>query len=460
MRIANGILAGTIAAMTLQYSGSALAVPSHNPKDPPQPTTFLVPSDQVIAIRAGQLYDPVAGKMLSNQVVIIRGDRIAEVGAGLSIPGGARIIDMSNATVMPGMIDAHVHTYRDGLNPGEHALHGLASAQRDLDAGFTSLRDVDSGGGFGTVNLRDLIDTGLVLGPRMQVVGQALNNRNMTYVPDPETSAFYSGRTQNKDINGPWLARAAVREAKNHGVDSIKMYSTEDFDADTHLWNADGSIRVYPSISAEEALAIVDEAHRLGLKVACHSYLGTASDPCLIAAVDSPQHLEQLDEAGVKILLEKHLIFTPTIDDLLALEKTDLEESHGMNSRKKLLEAAFRRAHAAGIPIAFGSGATGTLIPHGKQGDQFAYMVKWGMTPVEALRTTYINAPKDMNYHFERKVGTIEKGKYADIIAVAGNPLQDVTEMERVKFVMKGGLVVRDNISAGAAKAYEMEHPK
>jgi imidazolonepropionase-like amidohydrolase len=458
MRIAKGLFIYTIVAGTLQMPVPAAAAPAVMPKHPPSPTTFLAPANQVIAIKAGQLYDPVSGKFLTNRVLIIHGDRIAEVGVDVSIPAGARVIDLSNATVMPGMIDAHVHVYRDGDSPASHALNGLAAAQRDLNAGFTSLLDMDSGGGFGTVDLRDLIDSGLVQGPRMQVVGQSLNNRNMTYVRDPETNHYYTGRTENKDVNGPWLARAAVREAKQHGVDYIKIYSTEDYVAGTHLWKSDGSFQVFNSLTNEEAEAVVDEAHRLGLKVGCHSYNGTPNDPCLIAGVDSPNHLLQLDAGGVRMLKEKHLAFVPTIDDLVELDASDLAESGGHNSRFKMLEAAFKLAHAAGIEIVFGSGSTGTAIPHGKQADQFKYYLQWGMTAAEALRTTFIAAPRIMNYNFDRQVGTIEKGKYADIIAVAGNPLQDISEMERVKFVMKGGMVVRDNQSAAAMQAYQMEH--
>ncbi len=461
MRITRGFLFYTMAAAALQVSFSAQAAPgTHMPTGSAPPHTFVVPADEVTVIKAGQLYDPAVGKMLSNQIVIIHGDRITDVGSGLSIPAGARVIDLSEAYVLPGMTDGHAHVYRDGDNPGQHAINAVAAAQRDLDAGFTSLRDMDSGGGFGTVDLRDLIDYGLVLGPRMQVVGQSLNARGHGYESDPETTRFYSGRTDNKDINGSWLARAAVREAKQHGVDYIKIYSTQDFVGEQYLWNPDdASLQVFPSLSNEEAEAIVDEAHRLGLKVACHSYLGTANDPCLVAGVDAPQHLIQLDDAGVKILLQKHLIYTPTIDDIVNLERQELAATGGRNSTLKMLEAAFKKAHAAGVEIAFGSGATGTAVPHGKQADQLKWMVKWGMTPVEALRTTFIAAPRNMNYHFERQVGTIEKGKYADIIAVAKNPLQDVTEMERVTFVMKGGYVVRDNSSAAAQAAYKMEHP-
>src|ERR1700730_18236941 len=196
MRIpAVGFFACTLAALTLQIV-PASAAPFRMPTPPPPPTTFLAPADQVIAIKAGKLYDPVAGKLLNDQVVIIHGDRISDVGINLPIPGGARIIDLGRATVMPGMIDAHVHVYRDGDSPASHALSGLAAAQRDLNAGVTSLLDLDSGGGVGTGDLLDLINSGLVQGPRMQVVGQSLNNRNMSYVRDPETSRYYSGRTE------------------------------------------------------------------------------------------------------------------------------------------------------------------------------------------------------------------------------------------------------------------------
>jgi imidazolonepropionase-like amidohydrolase len=453
------VLLAPAAAVILLHMCAAHAAAFHMPTPHPVPKTFLAPPDQIVVIKAGKLYDAPSGKLISNQVVVIHGDRIAEVGSDLPVPAGARVIDLGKAVVLPGMIDAHVHVYRDGDNPASHALNGLAAAQRDLNAGFTSLLDMDSGGGFGTVDLRDLIDSGLVQGPRMQVVGQSLNNRNMSYVRDPQSSSYYSGRTENKDVNGPWLARAAVREAKQHGVDYIKIYSTEDFVGETHLWSADGSFTVFPSLTNEEAEAIVDEAHRLGLKVACHSYLGTPEDPCMIAGVDAPNHLLQLDAGGVRILKEKHLPFVPTVDDLLELESGDLADSGGRNSRLKMLETAFRRAHAAGVEIVFGSGATGTVIPHGKQADQFKIYVAWGMKPAEALRTTFIAAPRLMNYHFERQVGTLEKGKYADIIAVAGDPLQDITEMERVTFVMKGGLVVRDEQSAAAQRAHQMEHP-
>src|SRR5215813_3332129 len=189
---------------------------------------YLAPRDQVVAIRAGKLFDAKSGALLNNQVIVIRGDRIADVGANVEIPAGATVIDLSNATVLPGMIDVHVHVNTGGDNMSRRTLRALANAQIDLAAGFTTVLDMDSRGSFYTVDLRDAINAGNVQGPRMQVVGQSLNQRATNYYPD--TSArFYEGFTENKNVNSPWLARAAVREAKLHGADYIKIYTTQDF---------------------------------------------------------------------------------------------------------------------------------------------------------------------------------------------------------------------------------------
>jgi imidazolonepropionase-like amidohydrolase len=411
---------------------------------------FLTPPDQVVAIRAGRLFDAKTGGMLANQVVLIRGDRIADVGPAVQIPAGATVIDLSAATVMPGMIDAHVHLNTVIASLAMRAITALANAQTDLAAGFTTVLDMDSRGTFYTVELRDAINSGLVQGPRMQVVGQSLNPRATNYYNDSQSVRFYEGYTETKNINGPLLARAAVREAKLHGVDYIKIYTTQDFAGTTHMWKPDATLVNSPSLTPEEVEAIVDEAHRLGVKVACHAYGGEGMDSCIKAGVDAPNHLLMLDDAGVKILLEKKLPFVPTVDDLVALEQADLRDTGGRNSRLRLLEQAFRKAVAAGIPIVFGSGATSVAIPHGKQADQFVYYAKWGLTPAQALQTAYLPAARMLNYDWENHIGSIEKGKFADIIAVSGNPLADITEMERVRFVMKGGTVVRNNLTATA----------
>ncbi len=415
-----------------------------------QARKFIASPAQVIAIRAGRLFDARSGNMLNNQVVLIKGDRVTDVGPGLQIPSDARVIDLSAATVLPGLIDTHVHVNTGGDTPAQRALISLANAQADLDAGFTTVLDMDSRGGFNTVDLRDMINKGQVQGPRMQVVGQSLNQRAGNYYPDSESIRFLEGFTENKNINSPSLARAAVRETKLHGVDWLKIYTTQDFVGQVHMWKPDATLVASPSLTLEEVQAIVDEAHRLGLKVACHTYGGEGMNSCLAAGVDAPQHLLELDDAGVKTLLQKKLPFVVTLDDLIELEKDDLRDTGGRNSRMRLAEQAFKKALAAGVTIVYGSGATSNVIPHGKQGDQFKYYVKWGMKPAQALQTAYLPAAAMLNYGWDKQIGTIEKGKFADIIAVSGNPLADITEVERVKFVMKGGVVVRNEVNAAA----------
>ena len=417
------------------------------PSASPDARKFIAPTDQIVVIRAARMFDARSGKMVPNPVIVVRGDRIAEVGG--TAPSGATVIDLGSATLLPGMIDGHVHlNLNQPLPPARRALIALANAQVDLEAGFTTVLDMDSRGGFNTVEIRDAINAGMFLGPRMQVVGQSINQRATAIYPDTQSLRYYEGFTENKNVNSPWLARAAVREAKLHGVDWIKIYTTQDFVGPVHMWRENATLVNSPSLTLEEVEAIVDEAHRLGLKVACHTYGGEGMRSCLSAGVDSPNHLLELDDSGVKMLLQKKLFFVPTIDDLISLEKPDLRETGGRNSRLKLMEQAFKRALAAGVTIVFGSGATSPTIPHGRQADQFRYFVKWGMTPTQALQTAFLPAARMLNYGWEGQFGSIEKGKFADIIAVAGNPLDDVTEMERVKFVMKGGLVVRNDLGA------------
>src|SRR5262245_31417370 len=308
---------------------AVIAIHSQNLRS--QERKFLTPAGQVVAIRAGRLFDSKSGTLLNNQIILIRGDRIADVGGSVQIPREARVIDLSSASVLPGMIDTHVHVNTGGATPAERALIALANAQIDLAAGFTTVADMDSRGGFNTVDLRDAINAGIVQGPRMQVVGQSINQRANNYYPDNESIRFLDVFTENKNVNSPWLARAAVREAKLHGVDWIKIYTTQDFVGPIHMWKADGTLVNSPSLTLEEVEAVVDEAHRLGLKVACHTYGGEGMRSCLSAGVDAPNHLLELDDAGVKILLQKKLSFVVTVDDLVAQEKDDLRDTGGKN---------------------------------------------------------------------------------------------------------------------------------
>jgi imidazolonepropionase-like amidohydrolase len=442
MRWHNKVAVASLAAISAAASTPAWSQLPH----------VLAVADQVTAIRAGHLFDSKSGALLSNQVVLIKGDRVTDVGANVQIPPGAKVIDLSAATVLPGMTDTHVHVNTGGSSAAQRALTALANAQTDLNAGFTTVMDMDSRGGYNTVDLRDSIKAGYVMGPRMQVVGQSLNQRATNYYPDTQVR-FQEGFTEDKNVNSPQLARAAVREAKLHGVDWIKIYTTQDFVGQMHMWKPDATLVNSPSLAFDEVSAIVDESHRLGLKVACHAYGGEGMFSCINAGVDAPNHLLELDETGIKVLLQKKLTFVPTIDDLIALEKPDMQETGGRNSRLKLMEQAFRRALAAGVTMAFGSGATSPAIPHGKQGNQFAYFVKWGMSPAQALQTAYLPAARMLNYGWDNEIATIEKGKFADIIAVSGNPLVDPGEMERVKFVMKGGLIAKNELATVGTSA-------
>ncbi len=399
---------------------------------------------RIVAIRAGRLFDGRSSTLAADQVVIVDGDRIASVGPDATIPSGATVIDLSRATLLPGMIDTHVHLYDqpDGRSASYRTLVAADNARKTLEAGFTTAVDLDSRGGYGTVDLRDAINRGLVPGPRLQVSGPALNQRAAT----PYSTAL-EGFIENKNVNSPWLGRAAVRDAKLRGVDWIKIYATEDFvGAEYRVFKPDGTLVNPPSLTLEEVQAIVDEAHRLGLKVACHAYGGEGLRSCVAAGVDAPQHALGLDDESVKMILAKKLALGITIADLVGLEPADLRESGGTSSRLRLAAAAFRKALAAGIPLPFASGAVGDRHLHGRQAEQFAYYVKWGATPAQALQMAFRVAAGVLNYDWSGRVGTIEPGKLADLVAVSGDPLADVTEMERVKFVMKGGTVVRNDL--------------
>jgi len=413
------------------------------------PAKFLVAPTEVVAIRAGRLFDSRSGSLMANQTVLVRGDRIVDVGPAVAIPPDARVIDLRGATVLPGMVDAHVHVYpADDLSQTTRTIVAVANAQADLDAGFTTVLDMDSRGGYGTVDLRNAINRGVLLGPRMQVVGQSLNQRATTSYPS-FFERFQDRFTESKNPNSPWLARAAVREAKLHGVDWVKIYTTQDFVGDEYsVFKPDGTLVNSPSLTEEEVMAVVDEAHRLGLKVACHTYGGEGQLSCLKAGVDAPNHLTDLDEVSLKLLIDKKLPFELTVDDLVALEPADLRRTGGKNSRLKMAEQAFRRARAAGITFVFGSGATSADVPHGKQADQFAYFIKWGMPTREALQMAFLPTATMLNYNWVSQIGSVEKGKFADLIAVAGDPLADITEMQRVRFVMKGGYVVKNELPA------------
>jgi len=238
-------------------------------------------------------------------------------------------------------------------------------------------------------------------------------------------------------VDSPWAARQAVREQISYGADVIKIYSTHHF-----YFTPEGRMVSIPTFTLEEIEAIVDEAHREGKKVACHAYGGPGLDNCIDAGVDSIEHGLDLDDAAIQKMLSKHIYLVPTLYVYEFDSSDDLKATGGKTSRARIHEGSFRRALAAGIPIVFGTDVG--PFPHGTQAKEFAYMVRFGMSPAAALRAATWMAAELMGW--QDRVGSIEAGKYADMVAVAGDPASDITELERIKFVMKGGQVVRNDL--------------
>jgi imidazolonepropionase-like amidohydrolase len=463
------------AAVVVAGSFTAAAAQSR-PEAPPfdaSRMTMQPPPPEGVAIRAGRLFDPRTGTNLSNQVIVIQGDKIADVGPAdrVKVPSGARVIDLTAATVLPGLIDRHVHLMQDREpNDARAFVIGQHYALADLYAGFTTVQDMNSPYTYATVELRDAINKGMIIGPRMQVTGPAVTPRGATYYAAPsEPGVFGQGlgtlSWQNSgDVNSPWLARAAVREHSHYGVDWIKIYETEDYEGSGYpapsgagAFFPDGRMINVPSITLEENQAIVDEAHRRGLKVACHAYGGEGLRNCLAAGVDLPLHVivgvtgaEGLDDETIRLFKQPLADGTmrpvnQTLWDLAGpLEDADRKVTGGKKTRLALTELSFKRLVAAGVKQIFGSGAY--TVGHGVQAYQFALYVKWGMSPAQALRMATSDATDGLNYDLGKQIGYVEKGRFADLVAVNGNPLEDITEMERVKFVMKGGVVFRNEI--------------
>jgi len=412
---------------------------------------------QTTAIRAGRLFDPTSGQLVANQVVIVQGERITQVGGAnsISIPAGAKIVDLSRATVLPGLIDGHVHL-TDGAGGLQHqALVALHSATESLKAGYTTqVAQGSHGGGYADVELKRAIEAGLVQGPRILPAGPILAITAPGNGPYPlEFKPF----EPELIANGAGALRAGVRELAHYGADHVKIHTTGPF-----YFKPNGEMVNQALPSLEELKAVVDEAHRRGMFVASHTYGGDGLKWAIEAGVDDIQHAIAPDDADIKMLLQKNLPVTSTILDLRQDEPGDLKQ-WSPYSRFRLMEQTWKKLLAAGVRLGYGSGATpvsngqGRIFnkacncSHGVQSEMFPIFVSWGATPLYTLRmATLVNA---QILHIQDRIGSVEKGKFADLIAVSGDPLQDITEMQRVKFVMKGGVVIKDEWSMHAESA-------
>jgi imidazolonepropionase-like amidohydrolase len=415
---------------------------------------------QLVAIRAGRLFD---GKTTTrshamNQVILIKGDRIVEIGPAVTIPPEARVIDLSNATVMPGLIDTHIHIMGLGNSStiGQQWIIGVLASKMALENGWTTIVDMGSRNSqpWSTVELKNSINAGLVVGPRMQVAGPVVNPRGGVAAPPelPVPSLQLPG--DSLGITSPWEARRAVRLLKLYGADWVKTYATWDNWGDYNTNRLrNGKLIGLPALTWEEVQAIGDEARRLGLKSTCHTYgAGEAANSCVRAGFDLPMHMLDIDDALLMEIKKSGRTIQHSYNDEY---EANLPEGRGVRMQKS--DELFKKMIALDMPIPFGSGSQGVTANQegqpriaGKQANIFSIYRKLGLAPAKVLVTAMMDAANVLNYEWADRVGSIERGKYADIVAVAGDPLTDVTEMERVRFVMKGGAVVRNDLAAAA----------
>lgn len=418
-----------------------------------QTPTATAQTSRSIYVRAGRLLDIHSGHVLENMVIVIDGDTIDRVAKAdeLTIPATAKVIDLSKAFVLPGLIDGHEHIFLTGEDDGRYdeqllkesyqyrTIEAIKNAWRDLDAGFTTMRDCETEGAmYSDVDVKTAIDRGLIAGPRLEVATRALSTTGGYPLEGYSPEVTVPSGVQI--VDGPDEARKAVREQIKYGADFIKVYGTHKF-----YFENDKLVSI-PTFDLDELKAIVDEAHAEGRKVACHAYGDPGLHNCIVAGVDSIEHGLDLSDDDIREMKARGTWLCPTLYVYITVEQEDLKESDGMVSRASVHEISFKKALAAGIKIAFGTDAG--PFPHGTQAKEFEYMVKYGMTPLQAIQAATINAAEMMDYsqdHWSKEVGAIDPEKYADIIAVEDNPLEDITQLEHVKFVMKDGVVYKND---------------
>ena len=412
-------------------------------------------STAIHVVRAARLIDTKNGRVVNNPIVLINGDRIQAVGRSgeVSIPSGSKVLDLGGATLLPGLIDLHTHLNDEPefhgvafhtLSAPRMAIIGAKGARMTLDVGFTTVRNVGSSH-YADVALRDGINAGDVPGPRMQVSGPMIGSTgshcDYTYLA-PEFHYADEGVA-----NGVPAVQEKVREVLKYGADWVK------FCASGGVFSQ-GDLPDDVQFSPEEMVAIVEEGHRHGKKVAAHAHGTRAIIEAVKAGVDTIEHGSVLDDEAIRLMKEHGTYLVADIydDDFILQHGKEYGYTDENLTKEKMLgqkqRDSFRRAVQAGVKVGYGTD-TGS-IPFGQNGKQFFYMVKYGLTPMQAIQSATTWAADVMNW--SDRIGSLEPGKYADLIAVTGNPIEDITTLERVPFVMKGGQVVKDEISSSCKK--------
>jgi imidazolonepropionase-like amidohydrolase len=410
------------------------------------------PSEPLIAVRAARLIDGRGGAPIAPAVVIIRGERIEAAGAGVAVPAGARVIDMGAATLLPGLIDLHTHLTSTGVHwedelvkttPGQAALHGAHNALVTLNAGFTTCRDMGPTWPYTDIDLRKAIDEGIVPGPRLMVAGNYVSATGGA--GDARQFSIYVDVPIVRNLaDGADEIRKAVRTNLKAGADFIKILAT----------GAVLSKGIPPGAqqySEQELRAAVEEAARWGRQVAAHAHGGEGIKAAIRAGVHTIDHGSMLDEQAIALLREHHAYYVPTLYTSESISaNANVPESEKERSReiKAAKDRGFQLALQSGIPIGFATDAA--VVPHGQNARELAYRVRAGQAPMDAIVSATRIAAEIMGW--SDRVGTVEPKKFADLIAVNGDPLRDITELERVVWVIKGGRVYRSPTTAAAPR--------
>jgi imidazolonepropionase-like amidohydrolase len=399
-----------------------------------------------IAIRAGHLIDGKSDKVTDNAVIVIEGDKIVSVSSGGDVPAGVEVIDLSQYTVLPGLTDTHTHVLLNGDITAEdydvqllkqaipyRAILGARNARIALEHGFTTMRDLETEGAmYADVDVKTAIANGEVPGPRMQVATRAMTPTGM--YPLLGYSWELKVPTGVQYVDGVDGARRAVREQAMYGADWIKYYSDRKYH-----FEADGVLHSMVNFTDEEAKAIVDESHRLGKRVAAHAIGSDGIAAALRAGVDTIEHGDGLTDALLDEMAKKGVYWVPTITvGAYVAPGRGGDWTKMVNAER----SAFQKALKKNVKIVFGTDAGGFDWKELNQAKEFEYYVQYGMTPMQAIRSATSGAAELLGW--KDKVGVIEAGQWADIVAVSGDPLKDISELSRVKFVMKGGAVYKN----------------